>query len=210
MTVTETAAEQRGFVQPIVVCVDENTTHEDTVVAAMLASVGAWRADLASETPDPAWDAWFAGAFTKVVRRAKPAVFRKLTGGHLTMFGTAGALAFTPMPAGTLPKELSRLQVSGTELHRSCSPFNGSGVVTVIVNKSLGLTTGKTCAQAAHALLGFALTHPDVDVTGVSFAEVPEDRFVKIAAIHSDATVIVDAGRTETEPGTATAIAFAD
>lgn len=211
------------FVQPIVLLVDKTdpAAHVDAIRAAASASVAAYAHDLAADADLTSWDLWLDGPFTKSVRRADAKTFAKLADtfkehAHVASFGRARALAFRPASYGDLPKAISRLQVSGTEL-----PERGSDAVsiatqwnipTVVMNGGLGMSTGKAAAQAAHALFAWFLTldsglRSDWVTTGRNFhlQMAGSDEFADAAAGVPDELLIEDAGRTEIEPGTATA-----
>ena len=65
--------------------------------------------------------------------------------------GTAAVRAFVPAPVQPLPKQLHKLQVSGTQFPadgRSCTEH---AVVAVEVAPGLGISSGKLAAQCGHA-----------------------------------------------------------
>jgi peptidyl-tRNA hydrolase len=211
------------YVQPIVLLVDKTdpAAHTDAIRAAASASVAAYAHDLAAGADLSSWELWLDGPFTKSVRRADAKTFAKLaatyTGqAHVATTGKARALAFSPAAYEDLPKAISRLQVSGTEL-----PERGSDAVsvatqwnipTVVMNGGLGMSTGKASAQAAHALFAWFLTldsglRDAWESTGRNFHlhMAGSEEFADAARDVPDELLIEDAGRTEIEPGTATA-----
>ncbi|KQO98198.1 peptidyl-tRNA hydrolase [Leifsonia sp. Leaf264] len=199
--------EDRRLVQPIVIETGPDATHQGTVRAAALACVAAYAAD--RDNPESLWEEWLSGPFTKVVRRAKPAVFAKLTP-LVSIEGPGGrAAAFGPVDDADVPKDLSRLQVSGTDLPRAATRPQPDPRAVVVVNKDLGMTTGKTAAQVSHALLSLALENPDVTIEDFAFYELSVAAGFETHMGRNPGTrIIVDAGRTETEPGTTTAFAY--
>jgi peptidyl-tRNA hydrolase len=207
-----------GLLQPIVV--RRTGTHEDMVTAAARASVAAWM----SCPDDPAWEPWLAGSFGKSVRRARPVEIEKAREFMVASVAVGEAEAFAGLPVSRddMPPAVRKLQVSGTDAPRAGWPkpvlrgMDLGGVVVPWVSINLGaqMTTGKTCAQAAHGLLGWALRkEPAVREAWASagmpvnvgeFSAEDFDNFVKHA--RTDAIIIQDAGHTEVVPGTTTVL----
>lgn len=207
---------QGELVQPIVLLVDrEEPAAEDLgIAAAALASAQALLAD----PENPQWRPWAAGAFAKSVRRADAKTFAKVLRQFpehvLVEIGAAQAAAFSPMPADDLPKLLAKLQVSGTQL-----PPGGPQTVQslqIVMNHSLGMSTGKSAAQAAHALFAWVIEAKPVSVQAWAEAGFPvgvtrlDGKDFRKAAKKAKALVIHDAGRTEIDPGSATAFVDSD
>ncbi|MCC9175600.1 peptidyl-tRNA hydrolase [Arthrobacter sp. zg-Y179] len=200
-------------VQPIVLLVDKTdpAAHRDAVAAAAVASVRAYTATEDSE----AWENWLYGRFTKTVRRANPSTFGKLAveapSGAVTV-GRAQALAFEPVTYEQMPKNLAKLQVSGTQLpDEAPAPWPGNAPV-IVLNADLDMSTGKASAQAAHALLSWYLQLDPTarqawqeagEPAGVRFTA--GKLFTESAARPGAGPLIVDAGMTEIAPDTATA-----
>jgi len=197
-------------VQVIVLLVDRESPADDRDGIAAAANAAAAAFDASRE--DPVWQAWFDEAMAKSVRRADVKTFRKLqsqfAGTVTTSVGFGEALAFPPMPNDALPKQLSRLQVSGTTLPRlDAVPATEGGTVEVLLNADLDMSTGKAAAQAAHAfVLWTAAQNFERRSPHVRF--VPAATLASAAASRDDAVVIEDAGRTEIAPGSLTAVAF--
>jgi hypothetical protein len=163
------------------------------------------------ENPD--WQPWAAGAFAKSVRRADAKMFQKVLTAFpdhaLVQVGEARAVGLPPMPADALPKLLAKLQVSGTELPDG-EPLPPQPL-TIVLNESLGMSTGKAAAQAAHALFAWLVEaeHSVVDAWEaagfpVGISALPAAKFRRGAG-RAAGPVIQDAGRTEIEPGSTTA-----
>ncbi|WP_287930871.1 peptidyl-tRNA hydrolase [Arthrobacter sp.] len=200
----------RELVQPIVLLVDrdEPAGRDEGIAVAALASVKAYRQD----PGNPVWTLWAAGAFAKSVRRADAKMFAKVLASFpdhaLAAVGAARAVGLPPMPAERLPKLLAKLQVSGTQLPEGV-PL-APQPLTIVLNDSLGMSTGKAAAQAAHALFAWLLdAGPAADAWAaagfpVGVARLSARDFRK-GARKATGPVIHDAGRTEIEPGSATA-----
>lgn len=199
------------LVQPIILRIDkENPCAEDEgIAAAALASVAAFLQD----PENPSWAAWASGAFAKSVRRANPKMFAKVleefADHSLVEVGAAQAAGLSPLPAAALPKRLAKLQVSGTELPATNDVLTGQ--LQIVLDASLGMSTGKACAQAAHALFAWLIQATPETVEswindGATLGIRQAERAEFIAGFQ-DAVgpVIHDAGRTEIEPNSATA-----
>ena len=208
------AAEHRtDWVQPILV--DKAGSHLATIKCAAAASVLAWF-HTGQGQPEP-WEAWLSGPFTKTVRRASRAQLDRAgaadPNGVTVHLGASRAVAFTPVRYQEMPRDIARLQVSGTNLPvvTEREPREHRAPVRVVVDRAL--TTGKAAAQAAHALFGWTLrahpaevgswwSHPLTVQVQLVDATVLAD-----AAQTAGAVIIRDAGHTEVAPGTLTAVA---
>ena len=202
------------LVQPIILRIDkEDPSSEDEGLSAVArASVIAYLSDPHREE----WGIWAGQAFAKSVRRANPKMFDKVRGLYpeamLSQVGTAQAVALPPMDKDQLPKLIAKLQVSGTEL-----PAGGAGLaaqVNIIINQSLGMSTGKAAAQSAHALFAWLLQADPQFVESwlraqapVGIKHLPRERFDALSQ-QASGPVIADAGRTEIEPGSTTAFVW--
>lgn len=219
---------EEGYVQPIMLLVDkaDPAAHVDAVHAAALASVLAFAEESLSHVdPDPSWAAWLSGPFTKSVRRADAKTFEKLSlkfndVEHAAVtVGKARAMAFRPTMYGALSRHLSKLQVSGTDLPERGTDQTVStpeGAPALIVNAALEMSTGKQAAQAGHALFAWFLSldtpaRREWYENGCPFRLefVPQEFFDRYAATVPEELLIVDAGHTEIDPGTATAFVMA-
>ena len=204
------------YVQPVLV--SSSGSHEDTVLAVAKSVVTLWRED----REDSCWAEWLSGPFTKSVRRVKPARLTRIVTESdqptsVVEIQESCAVAFRPMPTDSFPADVARAQVSGTVFPRTAwqfltpmmVPSLPAGVTVLVVSPSLeaAMTTGKTSAQAAHALLAVCLRSEEAN------ASVNLDRVVIMKA-ESQALFdelkpvarawIRDAGRTEIEPGSVT------
>ncbi|MFI9784164.1 aminoacyl-tRNA hydrolase [Kitasatospora sp. NPDC051984] len=159
--------------------------------------------------------AWEDARIRKVVRRARGGEWRKA--GELPGITVTGERAevrvFPPIPLDGWPKELAKLQVSGTELDDPTPPAPvPEGVPVLWLNPELEMSAGKTMAQTGHAAQlawwelndaerkewaesGFRLavrTAPAADWPALTDGHLP---------------VVRDAGFTEIAPGSCTVVA---
>ncbi|GAA4655732.1 peptidyl-tRNA hydrolase [Arthrobacter cryoconiti] len=204
------------LVQPIILLVDrvDPADQDEGIAAAALASVQAYLHD----PHNPNWQVWASGAFAKSVRRADAKTFAKVLIAFpehvLATVGHASAAALPPMPADALPKLLAKLQVSGTQLPAGeTQPVQS---LSIVLNDSLAMSTGKAAAQAAHALFAWLLDagQPAVDAWAQAGYPVSvlhaSKRDFRRGSRRASGPVIQDAGRTEIEPGSTTAFVVAD
>lgn len=206
-----TEAVSGELVQPIILRIDKDNpcAEDEGIAAAALASVAAFLQD----PENPLWASWSAGAFAKSVRRANPKMFAKVLdefADHaLVEVGGAQAAGLGPLPAQALPKRLAKLQVSGTQLPASEDMITGD--IQIVLDASLGMSTGKACAQAAHALFAWLIqaTGQSVEswIDNGATLGIRQCARAEFLAGMSQAIgpVIHDAGRTEIDPGSATA-----
>ncbi|MBN9644125.1 aminoacyl-tRNA hydrolase [Corynebacterium mendelii] len=172
---------------------------------------------------------WYGARIRKIARRARGTQFARAAElpGVSSVNGTARARAFLPCPIPRTPKNISRLQISGTDL--PCAddisylttrnlipgqPGHDSTRPVVYINASLGMTAGKAAAQASHGsmMLAAAATPEQIvrwAATGFALdvKEVGEELFTAASRLHRACT-IVDTGYTEIAPGSVTAVAL--
>lgn len=166
---------------------------------------------------------WQDARIRKVVRRARGAEWRRasmLPG--LTVTGTgpptgAGSVAevrvFPPVPLDGWPRELARLQVSGTELADPGEPPAPDPAHPVLwLSPDLAMSAGKAMAQAGHGaqLAWWELSEPDRAAwRGAGFplaVRTPDpEHWRKLTAC--GLPVVRDAGFTEIAPGSCTVVA---
>ena len=107
----------------------------------------------------PAVKHWRDARIRKLVRRADGKRWtdvQDLDGVTVTRaatgeFGAAAVRAFVPGPVKPLPKELNKLQVSGTSFPDDGASNVTEAMVTVEVRPGLEMSSGKLAAQCAHA-----------------------------------------------------------
>ncbi|MFB9967901.1 peptidyl-tRNA hydrolase [Sinosporangium siamense] len=159
--------------------------------------------------------AWEHRGIRKVVRRARGAEWRKVLDlpGITVEVDGAEVRVHPPVPLDGWPKELSRLQVKGTELEDAEPPGPpGDGLVVLWLNPALEMSAGKAMAQVGHAaqLAWWATGEDDREVwraAGLRCAVrvASKERWEELAA--EDRPVVRDAGYTEVEPGSRTVVA---
>ncbi|RSO07261.1 peptidyl-tRNA hydrolase [Streptomyces sp. WAC 06783] len=172
-----------------------------------------------SATGDGEWAAavrdWQDARIRKVVRRARGAEWRRaeaLPG--ITVHGTdAEVRVFPPVPLDGWPKDLARLQVSGTHLDDPQEPgAPAPGGVVLWLNPELDMSAGKAMAQAGHGaqLAWWELTPAE----RASWREAGFPLSVRSAAphqwerlVHDGLPMVRDAGFTEIAPGSCTVVA---
>ena len=150
-----------------------------------------------------------------MVRRARGAEWRRAEAldGITVTRGSAEVRVFPPVPLDGWPRDLARLQVSGTDLDDPDPPgAPGPGVPVIWLNPDVELTAGKAMAQVGHAAqLGLAALAPDTAEAwrkdGFPLAVRVADKATWRALLTRDLPVVRDAGFTEVAPGTCTAVA---
>ncbi|WP_353945355.1 peptidyl-tRNA hydrolase [Streptomyces sp. HUAS MG91] len=160
---------------------------------------------------------WQDARIRKVVRRARGAEWRRaeaLEG--ITVTGAAGTevRVYPPVPLDGWPKDLARLQVSGTDLDDPEPPAApGAAGVTLWLNPELDMTAGKAMAQAGHGAQLAWWELPEARrkewrEAGFPLAvRVCEDRDRWAALTRAGLPVVRDAGFTEIAPGSCTVVA---
>ncbi|WP_399943736.1 peptidyl-tRNA hydrolase [Streptomyces sp. BBFR25] len=145
------------FVLPLVVRIERaapppRTDALETAARAVLVMLADERS-----TGDGEWARamrdWQDARIRKVVRRARGAEWRRaeaLPG--ITVTGkTAEVRVFPPVPLDGWPKDLARLQVSGTDLDDPEPPVGADLSAPVLwMNPDLEMSAGKAMAQAGH------------------------------------------------------------
>jgi peptidyl-tRNA hydrolase len=158
---------------------------------------------------------WQDARIRKVVRRARGAEWRRaeaLPG--ITVAGkSAEVRVFPPVPLDGWPKDLARLQVSGTDLDDPEPPAGPDPAAPVLwLNPEVGMSAGKAMAQAGH---GAQLAWWDLDdVARAAWRDAGFPLAVRTAApahwrdlTTAGLPVVRDAGFTEVAPGSCTVVA---
>ncbi|MFJ3973964.1 aminoacyl-tRNA hydrolase [Streptomyces sp. NPDC090021] len=208
------------FVLPLVVRIEKaeppaRTDALETAARAVLVLLADERARGEGEWAQAVRD-WQDARIRKVVRRARGAEWRKaeaLPG--ITVRGDAAEVrVFPPVPLDGWPKELAKLQVSGTDLDdpEPVPAADASALPVLWLNPDLGMSAGKAMAQAGHAaqLAWWELTRAERAAwreSGFRLAvrTAARERWAELSG--SGLPVVRDAGFTEIAPGSATVVA---
>ena len=216
--------ERPQYVMPLVVRLEreampQRTDALETAARAVLTLLS----DPRVTDPEGEWAeavaAWQDARIRKVVRRARGAEWRRAEAlaGITVTGGTAEVRVYPPVPLDGWPKDLARLQVSGTDFGDDEPPAAPEpGVPVVWMNPKVEMTAGKSMAQAGHAAqLGWWRLDPEraakwrADGFPLRVRTAAPERWAELAA-SDELPMVRDAGFTEVEPGTATAIAEFD
>ncbi|MFI6944167.1 peptidyl-tRNA hydrolase [Streptomyces sp. NPDC050418] len=158
---------------------------------------------------------WQDARIRKVVRRARGAEWRKAAAlPGLTVTGkSAEVRVFPPVPLDGWPKELAKLQVSGTELEDPEPPVDPDPAGTVLwLSPDVDMSAGKAMAQAGHGaqLAWWELSGAEREEwrdAGFPLAVRTAARGQWAALTTSGLPVVRDAGFTEIAPGSCTVVA---
>ncbi|MHC3469612.1 aminoacyl-tRNA hydrolase [Streptomyces sp. 7R007] len=207
------------FVLPLVVRIEKaappaRTDALETAARAVLVLLADERS-----AGDGEWAAavrdWQDARIRKVVRRARGAEWRRaeaLPG--ITVTGkSAEVRVFPPVPLDGWPKDLARLQVSGTDLDDPEPPAPAEpGTPVLWLNPGLGMSAGKAMAQAGHGaqLAWWELSEEERAAwreAGFPLAVRTADpgRWGELTA--GGLPLVRDAGFTEIAPGSCTVVA---
>ncbi|MFE9453798.1 peptidyl-tRNA hydrolase [Streptomyces sp. NPDC006739] len=158
---------------------------------------------------------WEDARIRKVVRRARGAEWRRaeaLPG--ITVTGKAAEVrVFPPVPLDGWPKDLAKLQVSGTELDDPEPPVAADRAQPVLwLNPDLEMSAGKAMAQAGHGaqLAWWALPQEERTAwreAGFPLAVRTADPSSWRELTGSGLPLVRDAGFTEIAPGSCTVVA---
>jgi peptidyl-tRNA hydrolase len=218
-TVADPRDDRPQYVLPLVVRLERTepparTDALETSARAVLTVLDDPRA-----TGDGEWaqamEAWQDARIRKVVRRARGAEWRKaqsLPG--ITVTGrSAEVRVYPPVPLDGWPRELAKLQVSGTDLDDPEPPSPADLSAPVLwLNPELDMSAGKTMAQTGHAaqLAWWELSDADRAAwrdSGFALAvrTAAPGRWADL--LRAGLPVVRDAGFTEIAPGSCTVIA---
>lgn len=207
------------FVLPLVVRIEKSapparTDALETAARAVLSMLSDARALGDGEWAQAVRD-WEDARIRKVVRRARGAEWRRageLPG--ITLTGkSAEVRVFPPVPLDGWPRDLAKLQVSGTELDDPEPPVAADRSTPVLwLNPELEMSAGKAMAQAGHGaqLAWWALSEEEREAwrdAGFPLAVRTADPAEWRELTGSGLPLVRDAGFTEIAPGSCTVVA---
>ncbi|MFD7135524.1 peptidyl-tRNA hydrolase [Streptomyces sp. NPDC059894] len=207
------------FVLPLVVRLERaeppaRTDALETAARAVLVLLSDERSTGDGEWAESVRD-WQDARIRKVVRRARGAEWRRagaLPG--ITVTGKAAEVrVFPPVPLDGWPKELAKLQVSGTELDDPQAPAEADpGLPVLWMSPEVQMSAGKAMAQAGHgAQLAWWELSPQERAAwraagfALAVRTARPERWRELTA--SGLPVVRDAGFTEIAPGSCTVVA---
>ncbi|MFQ6142149.1 peptidyl-tRNA hydrolase [Streptomyces seoulensis] len=214
-----TRDEAPQYVLPLVVRIERaappaRTDALETAARAVLVLLGDERSLGEGEWARAVRD-WQDARIRKVVRRARGAEWRRAEAlDGVTVTGQAAEVrVFPPVPLDGWPKDLAKLQVSGTDLDDPEPPADPEpGVPVLWLNPGLEMSAGKAMAQAGHGaqLAWWELTSEQ----RAAWRAAGYPLAVRTAApgqwrdlTASGLPLVRDAGFTEIAPGSATVVA---
>ncbi|AXB47231.1 peptidyl-tRNA hydrolase [Amycolatopsis albispora] len=195
----------------------------EAAAAAALAVCLDERAKPGGEWHEPVRD-WVSGHIRKVARRARGAhwqAVQELPGVTVSVDG-AEARALLPGRVVDAPKEVSRLQISGSELPPDEPGPVPASTPVLLLNPGVTMTVGKAAAQVGHGTMLLASLLDEhrlaawadrgfrcaVRVPGrLEWAELHPGHDPALAWAERSVIAVRDAGFTEVEPGTVTVLA---
>lgn len=168
---------------------------------------------------------WTSGHIRKVARRARGAhweAVQKLPGVTVEVEG-AEARALVPCRVGDLPREVSRLQISGSDLPADDPGPAPDDRPVLLLNPEVTMSAGKAAAQVGHATMLLAALLDPIELAAwgtrhyrcavrVADREEWAHATAALARPHEaweehGLVAVRDAGFTEVEPGTVTVVA---
>ncbi|MDQ0993654.1 peptidyl-tRNA hydrolase [Streptomyces sp. V3I7] len=206
------------YVLPMVVRIEKSapparTDALETAARAVLVMLGDERS-----TGDGEWaeavDAWEDARIRKVVRRARGAEWRRAEAlpGITVTGASAEVRVFPPVLLDDWPKDLVKLQVSGTQLEDPEPPAAADpGQPVLWLNPELDMTAGKAMAQAGHGahLAWWELSDEERSAwraAGFPLAVRTAEPAAWDKLFSSERPLVRDAGFTEIAPGLTVAV----
>ncbi|SDR20920.1 peptidyl-tRNA hydrolase [Actinopolyspora saharensis] len=153
---------------PMVLRIERNAppARTELLEAAAAAAVALCLDERASEAGpwNEAVSDWVSGRIRKVTRRARGSHWRAVLDLPGVTFSVGGAevRALLPTRLSEMPRELTRLQISGSELPPDEPGPAPSGTPVLWLNPEVDMSAGKAAAQVGHAtMILAALLHGD-------------------------------------------------
>lgn len=172
------------------------------------------RADVGGEWHE-AVRAWVAGRIRKVARRARGAQWeavQSLPGVTITVDG-ASVRSLLPVLVTETPREVAKLQISGSDLPVDEPGPVPDGARLLYVNPRVEMSAGKLAAQVGHASMLLAPTLSETELKAWAALDyrcavrTPSTEEWDSLVARGDVVSVRDAGFTEVEPGTTTVLA---
>lgn len=153
---------EQVVLMPMVLRIERNDPPPRTALleAAAAAALGVCldeRSKTGGEWHEPV-HRWISGRIRKVARRARGshwAAVQELPGRTFEV-GGAEVRAFLPTRVADMPKELTRLQISGSELEVDEPGPPPAGAPVLWLNPEVPMSAGKAAAQVGHATMFLA------------------------------------------------------
>lgn len=152
--------------------------------------------------------AWTDGRIRKIARRARTSHWRAVQGldGVTVSIGSAEARALLPGPVDDVPREVSRLQIGGTELEPDDPGAAPPDRPLIALNPHVAMSLGKAAAQVGHASMILAAVRGWTSPAPFAVRTAGRDEWDELLAL-PDVVRVRDAGFTEVDPGTVTCVA---
>lgn len=204
------------WAMPLVAHVEKSAPprRTDALEAAAKATLLVWRDPRAVTEWDEAFSVWLNGKFRKVTRRARGAQWERVSAlpGVTVTVRSAEVRAFPPCPVNETPRDIARLQVSGTDLTDvDAAPVPADDIPVLWVSPEVEMTAGKAMAQVGHAAMLMFMSLPSDTAAGWEAAGFPlavrtADRAAWRSLAISGLPGVRDAGFTEVAPMTLTVV----
>jgi peptidyl-tRNA hydrolase len=203
-------------VLPLVVRIERASPPERTdALEAAAKAVLTLLSDVPEEWAEPV-GCWETTGIRKVVRRARGSEWRRVLDlpGRTVTVRSAEVRVHPPVPVDAWPRDLARLQVSGTDLTDTEPPGEPETAAVLWVNPHLSMSAGKAMAQAGHAAqVAWWDTGERARAAwleqGLAVSVRTGSRSQWDALVMSGLPVVRDAGFTELAPGSCTFVADA-